>query len=483
MSQGSAFDELRISIKRWVEAALGTFRELPREIVDSETGYRMVQVVYRTHDEFNAGGTTYVREPIFLGLIRHNEETIRTLPEYQALAGLVGTDRSIAKWVAQRLPEMNPVTPQTIAYVYYVNTLEPLLEVVTKETYPEFDWDSAEPLLDGVLDRIHAELEGAQVKLTAIAPLYRFSLDLDKLELTPNLRIRTLTDADRNRWLDSIDLQETGGKSFWSHLHPVAAVEVDRIALPDQSAEIEQDIVQVLTALRLYKKGGLAAAGILVESPDQWRLYPPAIWPLSHVRASMSGPGINLDQQEADDFKQFWKAYAEGIRAAEEHTQIQIALRRFDRAASDEPLEDRLIDCCIGLDALFTPGVDSELTYRLIQQAAFFLGTNSEGRRQITSFLQEIYKARGAVVHGEQTLELLFRKPSKLFKNAESLVDEAIDLLRTSLLGWLSLFASDPEELRGFLVGRGKVDVLLRENVLQCGALVQQGFSKWVRVR
>lgn len=108
-------------------------------------------------------------------------------------------------------------------------------------------------------------------------------------------------------------------------------------------------------------------------------------------------------------------------------TFLDLALRRFVEGTRKVRYDDRLIDFSIAAESLFLVGMEVELSNRLSQRAAVWLGGQPEQRDQHWADFREIYAARSKLVHGEQWRP----KPSQ--RELRVLAGVAGELLRQSL--------------------------------------------------
>ena len=109
---------------------------------------------------------------------------------------------------------------------------------------------------------------------------------------------------------------------------------------------------------------------------------------------------------------------------AENDSRFNVAQRRLRLGNERSRLEDRLIDYMIGLEALYLPDGNQELTFRLSLRTAFLLCTDPNERKEAYNFVKEMYDTRSKIVHGKkynltkdegEKLEELLRKSLKLW--------------------------------------------------------------------
>jgi uncharacterized protein YqcC (DUF446 family) len=105
---------------------------------------------------------------------------------------------------------------------------------------------------------------------------------------------------------------------------------------------------------------------------------------------------------------------------------------------------DRLISIAIGFESLFSPNDKAELSFRICQTAAQFLGENSLEREEIFSELRKMYSRRSEIVHGtydlKKCLDGQFVTPTEL--------DKWAGYLRRALNGFLALCFRGPRDAK-----------------------------------
>jgi hypothetical protein len=100
--------------------------------------------------------------------------------------------------------------------------------------------------------------------------------------------------------------------------------------------------------------------------------------------------------------KAFHKEFA-GIawETQENHTTVGIALNRFTDSYERLKPEDKIIDCMVGLEALYLEKEGlGEFGYKLAHRAAVLLADSKKERQQLFTQTKESYKLRSKIVHG-----------------------------------------------------------------------------------
>lgn len=105
-----------------------------------------------------------------------------------------------------------------------------------------------------------------------------------------------------------------------------------------------------------------------------------------------------VTKEIADHFQVFWSQLLAITNSAKHDLKLPL-LRLIDSACRDR-LEDAIIDCAIGLEAILNNGIQDELTYRFALRGATILNWESGIKKSTFESLQEFYKVRSQVVHG-----------------------------------------------------------------------------------
>ena len=120
----------------------------------------------------------------------------------------------------------------------------------------------------------------------------------------------------------------------------------------------------------------------------------------------------------------------------QEHTRVEIILRRSLRGLGATSPEAGFIDLVTALEALLLPGINMEVSYRFRLYGALFLREERDPQEVFTN-LRDIYDVRSKMVHGEPvTSERRIRASQYANDLARAMV------LRGILHGW-----PDPKQL------------------------------------
>lgn len=94
----------------------------------------------------------------------------------------------------------------------------------------------------------------------------------------------------------------------------------------------------------------------------------------------------------------------------EKNSSLRIASDRFSSSYNEIPPEDKLIDLCIGMEALFFKDIKDKGDRRVTRKGmiiglacSMLLGKNDKERHEILKNVKEAFQKRNDVVHGEVT--------------------------------------------------------------------------------
>ena len=151
---------------------------------------------------------------------------------------------------------------------------------------------------------------------------------------------------------------------------------------------------------------------------------------------------------EVDEIATLRKVF--NFLCGEENSRLLVAKRRLSSGIERRSPEDRLIDYMIGLEALYLPDGNAELSFRLSLRVAFLL-SSGEARKETFEFLRKMYGMRSKIVHGSK------------YELSEEDVKKLEQLLRESILLWIedkSNFSVTQKTKSGRVKTEGKLDTI-----------------------
>ncbi len=220
-----------------------------------------------------------------------------------------------------------------------------------------------------------------------------------------------------------------------------------------QQDKVKGQLFDLLTALRLYKKGRIVA-GLLISATfhnSEWSIGGSIIWTsVSNILFFEEKPIYKLKVSEIQKLTMLFQQIRQW-RASNILVNIEIALDRFHSSYHGN-IEDRLIDQMIAFESLYL-GSEQELTYKLALRTAFLLRKRKDYRNIVFTNMKKAYNYRSRIVHGDNP-------PTR--NTLGIIVPKTEDYLRQSIKKVILLLGqgNSLKEIR---------EILLDENILHNG--------------
>ncbi len=153
----------------------------------------------------------------------------------------------------------------------------------------------------------------------------------------------------------------------------------------------------VIKALRVLKSSGVYREHSITTETVTFRSYAGTSTRFSFFENAVLGDKCKLTTQEANELKSL---YAKMKQASNQTFKIASSRlgfgmeRRFD--------VDKLLDYMIGLESLYLPDGNDELTFRLSLRIAFVVNQEMAERKNLFKFLKKMYGVRSKIAHGKK---------------------------------------------------------------------------------
>ena len=270
-------------------------------------------------------------------------------------------------------------------------------------------------------------------------PLLHFSSDLEQdREVSSHLALAPFTfDEKKVIWQEHLLVRE-GSFSFtlvpvpdlrsllWVDFKLTGSYSRKRDELLENSYEhldIVKEMGDVLTALRLLKRGDVGILGLLEERQvssvwDQDFVnvlldeYPTTNWGSTYILNETDLPEV----RKICDALRRVKAVPRHGDTVQSHGELTVALRRFNQLYGRHLIEDRIIDLTIALESSLLAKERDELNYRLsLRGAALLVDAEPPWEpSKSQALLKSMYDVRSGIVHNGQQLADLERVIRKL---------------------------------------------------------------------
>jgi hypothetical protein len=159
--------------------------------------------------------------------------------------------------------------------------------------------------------------------------------------------------------------------------------------------EFRDEVVRVITALRLLKSGELSAPAVLGVNNGLFKMV--AYQNVFDGRARNSGRPYELRSADWDAVTNLYDALA----AIDD--KMAISLMRFNQAYGRQSVEDVIIDLTIALESCLLPNTRDELQYRLSMRGAALLAS-LRNPVETQTLLKTVYEVRSEIVHNGKLL-------------------------------------------------------------------------------
>lgn len=135
------------------------------------------------------------------------------------------------------------------------------------------------------------------------------------------------------------------------------------------------------------------------------------------------GSKCTIDENDVKKLLQIWNYLKNTNKKAE------LSSNRLSFISERRNIEDKVLDCFIGLEALYLPDGNAELSYRLSLRIAKQLETTPERQEDLYNFIKNMYNKRSKLAHGESCvvsteelirLETLLRESVYLYLEDQS---------------------------------------------------------------
>jgi|SRR5258708_6507114 len=153
----------------------------------------------------------------------------------------------------------------------------------------------------------------------------------------------------------------------------------------------------VIKALRVLKSSGVYREHGVTTETLTFSPYAVISTRVSFFENTVLGDKCKLTAQEANELKAL---YAK-VKQASNQT-FKIASSRLGFGMERRFEVDKLLDYMIGLESLYLPDGNDELTFRLSLRVAFVVNHDMTERKNLFKFLKKMYGVRSKIAHGKK---------------------------------------------------------------------------------
>ncbi len=107
------------------------------------------------------------------------------------------------------------------------------------------------------------------------------------------------------------------------------------------------------------------------------------------------GIKYELEDHEIEDLKAIWRQLGQTDKRG------TLSANRLTYVSDRRNKEDKVLDCFIGLESLYLPDGNAELTFRLSLRVAKILISDAIGQKELFQFIKSMYGKRSKLAHGD----------------------------------------------------------------------------------
>ncbi len=226
--------------------------------------------------------------------------------------------------------------------------------------------------------------------------------------------------------------------------------EIDRKAIDKGILESSDLFDLVITSLRILKPSAVYRDHRIESEIVTFQSYGGVSTTSPFFENIAMGEKCNIEGDNIDELRTIVKYVIN-----QHDSRFTVAIGRLSLGMERRSLIDRIIDYMIGLEALYLPDGNEELSFRLSLRAAILLYSDKIERKQKYLFLRKLYKTRSNIIHGNT-----YTLDAKEIAQLE-------EMLRLSIKLWIgdkSQFAKNEYSQSGKLKSEGKLDTLFFED-------------------
>ena len=196
-------------------------------------------------------------------------------------------------------------------------------------------------------------------------------------------------------------------------------------AIQNLNKSINSTIIfdQIISSLRLLKSSAIYRDHRIQSRSLTFQPGGGVLTTIPLFENTVIGGKCELNEEETVELVKIYKFISK-----EKDSRFGVAIRRLTSGIERKNYEDRLIDYMIGLETLYLPDGNAELSFRLSLRISFLLNSNPNERKETYKFIRDMYDIRSNIVHGKQytltienviLIEELLRKSLKLWINSK----------------------------------------------------------------
>lgn len=325
------------------------------------------------------------------------DKHIEIMDEFQSCVQVMSSDDRVKPLLGQRVG--------TKFSKFGVENAETCVLRFVNQLYlrkPAFDPDLFNELYDAFEELFYSDT----LRFIDWVRLYNFESDVDEIPLRNGLvikksppsmenqtrmreaRYRPYTQFSKSDFI--IERRYTKKKIVGSDDHELDIEEFNR-----ENKESPDIFDLVIKALRILKASGIYRDHEINSEMMTFSPYAGVQTRFPFVENTVFGEKCRVSRQEVGELKILYEKIKTFNRQP-----FRIASNRLGFALERKHDEDRLLDFMIGLESLYLPDGNDELTFRLSLRISFMQHQDSSDRNEMYKFIKRMYRTRSKIVHG-----------------------------------------------------------------------------------
>ncbi len=197
-------------------------------------------------------------------------------------------------------------------------------------------------------------------------------------------------------------------------------------------SEVKENFDYLVKAIRLLGKSAFYIDNKITDRYSGFAKFLCGRSSSSFHPNTLFGEKFRLEKKQLSFLKKIWNDLKSG-----EDKRGKLSLNRLSDSIERRSTIDKVLDCFIGLESLYLPKENSELSFRLCLRISKMMETEGEKQQELFSYTRKMYKVRSKLAHGEKTsvsnedivkLEKLLRDSIELYYNdKEKFSDGSLD--------------------------------------------------------
>jgi len=334
-------------------------------------------------------------------ILRQLEPEIKKIAEYQNCIAIMNTDETIRPLLGQLVGTMRERTTIDGADTCVMRFIEKMYHTLQGKT------------LDSTLfDEQYATLEelfyADRLRFQDTVRLHNFESAVDEIGLEEGLAIRKLpliqdgrTNIEEMKYRPHVQFSRSNfvidRLYAESKLVGIITVEPTTEQITRELGKSEDVFDLVIKALRILRHSAVYRDRSITTETLTFMPYAGVQTRAPFGETIVMGDKCVLTSEEATELKTLYTKIKQN-----KHQQFIIASNRLGFGMERRSDEDRLLDNMIGLESLYLPDGNDELTFRLSLRVAFITRQEMAERKHMFEFIRKMYGVRSKIAHGKK---------------------------------------------------------------------------------